>query len=132
MYNPAFVLGNEAENSLGFWDTNGLPNLGHTTRTRNNQQKKKKKKKKKKERERESAVPADNGVILKEGIKKDKFLDLARKLKKLWNIKVTVVPIVIGALGTATKWLVQRLEDWEIKDEWRPSKLKTCWDNLEY
>ena len=40
-------------------------------------------------------------------------MDLARELKtnKLWNIKVTVIPIVIGALGTITKWLVQGLED---------------------
>ena len=35
-------------------------------------------------------------------------------MKKLWNMKVTIVPIVIGALGTVTKGLVQRLEDLEI------------------
>ena len=29
-----------------------------------------------------------------------------RKLKKLWNIKVTIIPIVIGALVTVTKGLV--------------------------
>ena len=32
-----------------------------------------------------------------------------------WNIKVTVIPILIGALGTVTKGLVQRLEDLEIR-----------------
>ena len=31
-----------------------------------------------------------------------KYVDLARELKKLWNMKVTIVPIVIGALGTIT------------------------------
>ena len=42
------------------------------------------------------------------------YLDLARELKKLWNMKVTIVPIVIGALGTITKWLLKGLEDLEI------------------
>ena len=49
------------------------------------------------------AVPADHRIILKECEKRDKYLDLARALKKLWNMKVTIIPIVIGAFGTATK-----------------------------
>ncbi len=39
----------------------------------------------------------------KESEKKDKYLDLARELKKLWNMMVTIIPIVIGAFGTVTK-----------------------------
>ena len=54
-------------------------------------------------------VPVDHRVKLKECKKKDTFQDLARELKKLWNMKVTVIPIVIGALGTVTKGLVQGL-----------------------
>ena len=49
------------------------------------------------------AVTADHRINLKESEKKDKYFDLARELKKLWNMKVTIVPIVIGALGTLTK-----------------------------
>ena len=60
------------------------------------------------------AVPADHRINLKESEKKDKYLDLAREIKKLWNIKVTIVPIVIGALGTVTKGLLKGLEDLEI------------------
>ena len=48
-------------------------------------------------------VPADHRINLKECEKKDKYLDLARELKKPWNMYVTIVPIVIGALGTITK-----------------------------
>ena len=59
-------------------------------------------------------VPADHRVKLKKNEKKDKFLDLARKLKKLWNVKVTVIPIVFGALDIVIKGLVQGLEDLEI------------------
>ena len=33
------------------------------------------------------AVPADHRINLKESEKKDKYLDLARELKKLWNMK---------------------------------------------
>ena len=49
------------------------------------------------------AVPADNRIKLRECEKKEKYLDLARELKKLWNIKVTIISIVIGAFGTVTK-----------------------------
>ena len=55
------------------------------------------------------AVPVDHWVKLKENEKRDKYLDLAREPKTLWNMKVTVIPIVIGALGTVTKELVQDL-----------------------
>ena len=47
------------------------------------------------------AVLGDHRIKLKEFEKKDKYL--ARELKKLWNIKVTTIPIVIGAFGTLTK-----------------------------
>ena len=59
------------------------------------------------------AVWADHRIKLKECEKKDKYLDLARELKKLWNMKVTIVTIVIGALGTVTKGLFEGLEDLE-------------------
>ena len=49
------------------------------------------------------AVPAGHRIKLKECEKKDKYLDLARELKKLWNMQVTIIPIVIGAFGTVTK-----------------------------
>ena len=42
----------------------------------------------------------------KNGKKKRKYQDLARELKKLLKMKVTIIAIVIGALGTITKWLV--------------------------
>ena len=44
-------------------------------------------------------------------------MDFARELKKLWNMKVTVIPIVIGALSTVTKALVQGLEYLKIRGQ---------------
>ena len=49
-------------------------------------------------------VPADHRIKLKKCEKKDKYLDLAWELKKLWNMKVSIVSM----------WLVllaQRLKD---------------------
>ena len=60
------------------------------------------------------AVPADHRIKLKEYEKKDKYLDLARVFKTLWNMKLTIVPIVIGPFGTITKRLLKGLEDLEI------------------
>ena len=60
------------------------------------------------------AVPADHRIKLKECEKRDKYLDLARELKKLWNMKVTIIPIVIGAFGTVTKGLLKGLENLEV------------------
>ena len=60
------------------------------------------------------AVPTDNRINLKEREKKDKYLDLARELKKLRNMNVTIVPLVIGALGTITKGLLKGLEELEV------------------
>ena len=57
------------------------------------------------------AVLADHRIHLKEYEKKDMYLDLARELKKIWNVKMTIVPIVIGAFGTITKILLKGLED---------------------
>ena len=62
-----------------------------------------------------SAISADHGVKLKESEKKDKYVDLARQLKKLWNMKVTIILIVIGAFGKVTKGLLKGLEDLEVR-----------------
>ena len=42
-------------------------------------------------------------------------MDHFRELKKLWNMKMTVIPIVISALGTISKVLERRLEELEIR-----------------
>ena len=57
------------------------------------------------------AVPADHRINLKEREKKDKYLALARELKKLWNMNVTIVQIVIG---TIIKGLLKGLENFEV------------------
>ena len=64
-------------------------------------------------------VTNDYNTKWKKSEKRDKYQYLARELKKKkqqqWNMKVTVIPIVSGALGTVTKRLVQGLEHLEIR-----------------
>ena len=60
------------------------------------------------------SVLADHRIKLKECEQKDKYLDLARELKKLRNRKVTMIPIVIGAFGTVTKGSLKGLDDLEV------------------
>ena len=56
----------------------------------------------------------DHRINLNECEKKNKYLDLARELKKLWNMKVMIVPIAVGAFGTISKGLLKGLEDLEV------------------
>ena len=70
------------------------------------------------------AVPTDQRVKLKENEKRNKNIDLARVLKNLGKMKETVIPIVIDALGTVTKGLLQGLEDLKIRGSVRPFKLQ--------
>ena len=49
------------------------------------------------------AVPTDHKLKLKENEKKDKYVNLASELKKPLNMKMTIITIIIAALGTVTK-----------------------------
>ena len=53
-------------------------------------------------------------VKLKESEKRGKYEDLARE-QKIWNMKVTVIAVVVGVLGTIPKGLVKGLENFEIR-----------------
>ena len=46
------------------------------------------------------AIPGDLRVREKEIEKREKYQDLAIKIRRLWKTSVKVVPIVVGALGT--------------------------------
>ena len=54
-------------------------------------------------------VPAYLRVKLKDNEKNDKYRDLAKVLNKLWDMKLTLIKIVIDVLNTVIKGLVQGL-----------------------
>ena len=60
-------------------------------------------------------VPVDHRLKIKESEKTEKYMDLARELKKLWNMKLKVLPIVIDALGTVLRSLMKEMMELEIR-----------------
>ena len=110
MHNPAPVLENNTHKLL--WDFN--IHTDHLISARRPNLIIINKKKKKRTKIVDFAVPVDHRIKLKECEKKDTYPDLARELKKLWNIQVTIIPIVIIAFGTVTKGLLKGLEDLEV------------------
>ena len=76
------------------------------------------------------AVPTDHRIKLKECEKKDKYLDLARKLKK--NMKVTIIRIVISAFCTVTKGPLKGVEDLEVGGRVATLQATYCWERPEY
>ena len=61
------------------------------------------------------AVPWDSRVEDKEREKKEKYQDLKLELRRLWEMPVEVVPIIIGALGTIPKTLRRNLEELDVE-----------------
>ncbi|MEL6846822.1 MAG: hypothetical protein AAFP02_26760, partial [Bacteroidota bacterium] len=59
------------------------------------------------------AVPWDSRVEDKEREKKEKYQDLRLELRRLWDMPVEIVPIVIGALGTIPKALRRNMDELE-------------------
>ena len=109
-----------AQNTLGFWDANKSPNSGQTTIPIDRLQEK---------WELEStdfAMPADYRVKVKEGKKRDNYLDL----KKKRNMKVTVIATVIDALVAIPK--KEGWRSWKLEDGQRPSKPQHRWGWPEY
>ena len=57
------------------------------------------------------ACPTDRKVVEKEEEQIEKYRDLAREVAKLWNVRVKIFPVVIGALGTIPNDLEERINE---------------------
>jgi len=49
------------------------------------------------------AVSGDRNVIKKEAEKILKCKDLTIEIQRMWNVKIKVIPVIIGAIGTISK-----------------------------
>jgi len=56
------------------------------------------------------AIPADRNVVQKEAEKKLKYKSLCIEIKRMWNLKCTIIPVIIGATGIVTRSLGKYLE----------------------
>ncbi|TWW73485.1 hypothetical protein D4764_15G0008790 [Takifugu flavidus] len=57
------------------------------------------------------AIPSDSNIRKKEHEKLEKYQGLKEEMERMWGMKATVVPVVIGTLGVVTpklsRWLQQ-------------------------
>ena len=56
------------------------------------------------------AIPADRNVVQKEAEKKLKYKGLCIEIQRMWNLKCTIIPVIIGATGIVTRNLRKNLE----------------------
>ena len=56
------------------------------------------------------AVPVDRNFVQKEAEKKLKYESLYIEIKRKWNLKCTIIPVIIGAAGIVTRSLRKNLE----------------------
>ena len=56
------------------------------------------------------ACPMDHNIQSKEKEKLDHYQELKFELERLWNTKIEIVPIIIGALGSVTEKLQTSLK----------------------
>ena len=56
------------------------------------------------------AIPADRNVARKEAEKKLKYKSLCIEIQRMWNLKCTIVPVIIGATGIVMRSLRKNLE----------------------
>src|SRR5215510_4766640 len=55
------------------------------------------------------AIPADRNVVQKEAEKKLKYKSLCIEIQQMWNLKCTIIPVIIGATGIVTRSLRKNL-----------------------
>jgi hypothetical protein len=57
------------------------------------------------------AIPGDRNVINKEAEKILKYKDLVTEIQRMWNVKATVIPVIIAGTGTISKSLRKYLSN---------------------
>ena len=56
------------------------------------------------------AIPADRNVVQKEAEKKIKYKSLGIEMQRMWNLKCTIIQVVIGATGIVMRSLRKNSE----------------------
>jgi len=54
------------------------------------------------------AIPADRNVVQKEAENKLKYKSLCIEIQRMWNLKCTIIPVIIGATGIVTRSLKEK------------------------
>jgi len=56
------------------------------------------------------ALPGGRNIVQREAEKKLKYKSLCIEIQRMWNMKCTIVPVIIGANGIVTRRLKKNLE----------------------
>ena len=56
------------------------------------------------------AIPADRNVVQKEAEKKLKYKSFCIEIQRMWSLKCTILPAIIGATGIVTRSFRKNLE----------------------
>jgi len=64
------------------------------------------------------AIPADRNVVQKEAEKKLKYKSLCIEIQRMWNLKCTIIPIIIGATGIVRRSLRKTFDRFTTKDSY--------------
>jgi hypothetical protein len=56
------------------------------------------------------AISADRNVVQKEAENNLKYKSLCTEIQRMWNLKCTIIPVIIGATGIVTRSLRKKLE----------------------
>jgi hypothetical protein len=56
------------------------------------------------------AIPADRNVVQKEAEKKLNYKSLCIEIQRMWNLKCTIIPVIIGATEMVTRSLRKNLK----------------------
>jgi len=57
------------------------------------------------------ATSTDRNVVQTEAEKQLKYKSLCIEIQRIWNLKCTIIPVIIGATGIVTRSLKKNLED---------------------
>ena len=55
-------------------------------------------------------IPSERNIALKEIEKKSKYKDLELEIQRMWQMKTEVIPVVVGALGTIKKGMIENIK----------------------
>jgi len=55
-------------------------------------------------------IPAERNVLQKEAEEKLKYKCLCIETQRMWSLKYTIIPVIIGATGIVTKGLRENSE----------------------
>ena len=72
-------------------------------------------------------VPSDGNIALKEMERKGKYKDIELEIQTMWHMKTVVIPVVVGALVTVKKGMVENIKKLSERATVTEIQRSACW-----